>query len=144
MESRIFNCHKKSGRAVDFFFFFFFITKWLTNRKYKARETDLFLQTPPPPRPTTSISAWQPVSKPWMKLLSLFSPPFCLFGLDAQAPAGEVDESPMRVQACSKRTEKPWEARCFYCNTNHGNHFTSLSAHGAVEKAPLATGETQT
>lgn len=59
--------------------------------------------------------------------LSLSSPPSRLFGVYAAAPAGEAGERPMRVKACSHLTEKPWRVRRFYYNTNHGNHFTSLS-----------------
>lgn len=139
MGEQDFQVSQKSGEAVDVCS----ITKRLTNSKYKAGETVLFLQLFSPLTHYNNLR-WKSVSKPSMKLLSLSFSPSCLFCLYAAVPAGEVGESPKRVQACSKLSEKCWDVRCFYCNTNHGNHFTSLSARWDVENATLATGETQT
>lgn len=89
----------------------------ITNSKYTAH--------------TTSISAWKsPFLKNKTKTMKISSslPPPCLFCLYATVPAGKAGEPPEHVKACSYRTDSLWEVRCLYCNTNHVNHSTSLSA----------------
>lgn len=74
---------------------------------------------------TTSISAWKflfflnKTKTKTMKILSSL-PPSCLFCLYATVPAGEAGESPEHVKACSYRTEKLWEARCFIATQTKG------------------------